>query len=67
MGMIKELYTSRLETITNVMDEITKEYNAVLSFYDYIDHELKDYEIGILDHFEFLDWTQENEMENAKR
>ncbi len=75
MGMIKALYTNRLEAITNVMDEITKEYNEVLSFYDYIDHlqdffemdELKEFEIGILDHFEFLDWTQENKLETTNR
>ena len=75
MGMIKALYTNRLEAITNVMDEITKEYNAVLSFYDYIDHlqdyfemdEIKEFEVGILDHFEFLEWTQENELETITR
>jgi hypothetical protein len=75
MGRMKELYTKRLEAITNVMDQVTKEYNAVLSFYDYIDHlqdyfemdELKEFEAGILDHFEFLDWTRENELETITR
>ena len=67
MGQIKELWRNEVELIEKAMDEITAEYDEILSLEGYIDH-LKDYfdtahleafEAVIVEYLDELLWNTE--------